>query len=419
MPANTPQIEFFTEKARLAADKAQTVDVLLRITPPKTENQQAARPKLNLSLVLDRSGSMEGEKMKRAREAAIYCIEQLLPVDRISVVTFDDVVDVLIPSQRVENQQLLKRQINGIRARNSTALHEAWVKGGLQVSEHLEANAINRVLLITDGLANVGETNTDRIVTQAKQVYERGVSTSTIGIGADFNEDLLMPMAEAGGGNAWHVEEAADMQKIFAVELEGLLLQTAHTVTLGLVPADGVTIVDVLNDFETNENGRYKLPNLQSESPLEIVVRLKVPAESVGKTLRLLDVKLGYTPQNYTQAEVLKQFFEVEFDTEAVVEKLPENLEVQKNVQLLMNARARKEAIFLMDKGDFEGAQRGLKARYESTQVFANQMPASADIAQELEELKDFDSALFSTTDSAMSRKKLSYQAHHRQRGKK
>lgn len=419
MSTNIPQIEFFTEKAKLAADKSQTVDVLVRITPPKTETQQTQRPNLNLSLVLDRSGSMEGDKMRRAREAAAYCIEQLLPTDRLSVVIFDDVVDVLISSQTVENKSFLKQQVNNIRARNSTALHEAWIKGGLQVSEHLQPNAINRVLLITDGLANVGETNTDRIVTQAKQVHERGVSTSTIGIGADFNEDLLMPMAEAGGGNAWHVEKADDMQNIFAVELEGLLLQTAHTVTLGFVPADGVTIADVLNDFETNENGRYKLPNLQSGSPLDIVVQLKIPASTAGTKLRLLDLKLGYTLQNYTQSEVLKQFLEVEFADSATVENLPENAEVQKAVQLLMNARARREAIDLMDKGDYESAQGVMKAAFAGTQVMAAAMPEAAEFAEELVALDELSLSLDNRADDKMSRKKMAYQSYSRTRGKK
>src|SRR5207302_5578297 len=173
---------------------------------------------------------------------------QLLPSDRVSVVIFDDKIDVLAPSQLAENKASLKELLATVQARGATALHEAWVRSGLEVSEHLLDDGINRVLLITDGLANVGVTSTDEIVSQAMGLFHRGVSTSTIGIGDDFNEDLLMPMAQSAGGNAWHAEHADDMQRIFAVELEGLIAQVAHTVTLGLIPADGVRIVDVLND---------------------------------------------------------------------------------------------------------------------------------------------------------------------------
>ena len=165
----------------------------------------------------------------------------------------------MIPSQLAENKAALKERLLNIFPRSSTALHEAWVRGGIQVSEHLTDAAINRVLLITDGLANVGLTSTDEIVTQALNLHQRGVSTSTIGIGGDFNEDLLMPMAQAGGGNAWHVEQACDMGRIFSVELEGLIAQVGHTVTLALVPADGVRVV-TCSTISFERDGRYKLP---------------------------------------------------------------------------------------------------------------------------------------------------------------
>lgn len=421
MPTQTAKIEIFTEKSKLVAGQERTVDVLIRITPTVPTNQTFKRPDLNLSLVLDRSGSMEGDKMRRAREAAAYCIEQMLATDRLSVVIFDDQIDVLIPSQQVENKAALKSQIECISSRNSTALHAAWVQGGLQVSEHLQPGAINRVLLITDGLANVGETNTDRIVTQAKQLFDRGVSTSTIGIGADFNEDLLMPMAQAAGGNAWHVEHADDMQKIFAVELEGLIAQIAHTVTMGLVPADGVRIADVLNDFETNETGRYKLPNLQAGSPLDIVVQLKIPAQTKGSKLRLLDLKLGFTPQASTQADVEKEFLEIEFADQAEVEKLPENLEVKKAVQLLMNARAQREAMNRMDFGDYAGAKAVLLEARSATQVLAASMPAC--YAPQMEEdaamFEELESSLGDRSQDSSSRKKMAYGSYLRRLSRK
>ena len=180
---------------------------------------------------------------------------------------------------------------------------------------------------------------------------------STIGIGADFNEDLLMPMAQSGGGNAWHVVEPGDMQHIFQTELEGLIAQYAHTVSLSLIPADGVRIVDVLNDFDLTETGRYRLPNLQAGSPLDLVAQLKVGAEEVGSQMRLLDLRLGFTPQDAKQAEVLKQAHTVEFASPTLVENSPVNDEVIKAVQFLMNARARNEAMKRMDAGDYAGAE--------------------------------------------------------------
>jgi Ca-activated chloride channel family protein len=419
-----PNVEFFTTRAKLEAGREQTVDVLIRITPPalspdpSTRPNWKGRPDLNLSLVLDRSGSMEGEKMVRAREAAMFCVDQMLPADRLSVVTFDDRIEVLFPSEPVTNKQAMKDLIARVTARGSTALHEAWVRGGLTVSERLLDQGINRVVLITDGLANVGVTSTDEIVTQSMGLYQRGVSTSTIGIGADFNEDLLMPMAQAGGGNAWHVVEPDDMQHIFQAELEGLIAQYAHTVSLSLIPADGVRIVDVLNDFDVTETGRYRLPNLQAGSPLDIVAQLKVGTEAVGTQMRLLDLRLGFTPQEAKQAEVLKQAHTVEFVSNTVVENSPVNEEVIKAVQFLMNARARNEAMKRMDQGDYAGAEAVLGSALSATRSAFADFAAMPAVMEECASLQETASSLKDRLNYKMSRKKLAYAAYTRRTGK-
>jgi len=419
-----PKVEFFTTHPKLEAGREQTVDVLIRITPPALSLDPSSRPNwkgrpdLNLSLVLDRSGSMQGEKMVRARDAAMFCVDQMLPTDRLSVVTFDDHIDVLFPSEPVTNKQSMKDLIARVTARGSTALHEAWVRGGLTVSERMLDQGINRVVLITDGLANVGITNTDEIVTQAMGLYQRGVSTSTIGIGADFNEDLLMPMAQSGGGNAWHVVEPDDMQRIFQVELEGLIAQFAHTVSLSLIPADGVRIVDMLNDFDLTETGRYRLPNLQAGSPLDILVELKVGSEEVGTQMRLLDLRLGFTPQDAKNAEVLKQAHTVEFATCTEVERSEMNEEVMKTVQFLMNARARNEAMKRLDRGDYAGAEVIIGTALSQTQALGASYPLAPGMAEEMASLQETATSLKDRLKDKMSRKKMAYAAYNRRSGK-
>lgn len=419
-----PKVEFFTTRTKLEAEREQTVDVLIRIAPPIPSPDQSTRPNwksrpdLNLSLVLDRSGSMEGEKMIRAREAAMFCVDQMLPTDRLSVVTFDDRIEVLFPSEPVTNKQSMKDLISRVMARDSTNLHEAWVRGGLTVSEHMVEQGINRVVLITDGLANVGITNTDEIVSQAMGLFQRGVSTSTIGIGSDFNEDLLMPMAQSGGGNAWHVVEPNDMQHIFQIELEGLIAQFAHTVSLSLIPADGVRIVDVLNDFGLTETGRYRLPNLQSGSPLDIVVQLKVGAEEVGTQMRLIDLRLGFTPQDAKNAEVLKQTHTIEFASRAEVERSPLNHEVIKAVQFLMNARARNEAMKRMDQGDYDGARVIIGSSLAATREACASFASAPAVMEECASLEETSRSLTDRLKDRMSRKKLAYAAYSRRTGK-
>jgi Ca-activated chloride channel family protein len=421
MTQQNPKIEFFTMREKLEAGREQTVDVLIRITPPTTgrgDEASPGRPDLNLSLVLDRSGSMAGVKMVRAREAAMFCVDQMLATDRLSVVTFDDRIDVLFPSEPGTNKQSMKDLIARIIERGSTALHEAWVRGGLTVSEQMLEKGINRVVLITDGLANVGITSNDEIVTQAMGLFQRGVSTSTIGIGADFNEDLLMPMAQSGGGNAWHVVEPNDMQHIFQVELEGLIAQFAHTVSLSLIPADGVRIVDLLNDFDLTETGRYRLPNLQAGSPLDVVVQLKVGSQAVGTEMRLLDLRLGFTPQDAKNAEVLKQAHTVEFASPWQVESMELNEEVVKAARFLMNARARNEAMKHMDQGEYERAEKVLGASLSSTREACAGFMSAPSVMQECASLEEAALSLKDRLKDKMSRKKLAYAAYSRKTGK-
>ena len=418
MSQHLPKIELFTERAKLIANREQTVDVLVRVTPPEAGAPDGGRPKLNLSLVLDRSGSMEGVKIVRAREATAFCVDQMLPTDRLSITIFDDRIDLLVPSQLAENKGGIKEMVSSVQARGATALHEAWVRGGMEVSEHLMDQGINRVLLITDGLANTGVTSTDEIVSQAMGLFQRGVSTSTIGIGDDFNENLLMPMAQAAGGNAWHVEHADDMQRIFAVELEGLIAQVAHTVTLGLIPADGVRLADALNDFELTETGRYRLPNLQAGMPLEIVLQLHVPPQAEGTRLRLLDLRLGFTPQDAKAAEVVKQVHEVEFASESVVERLPVVHEVTAAVRLLMNARARREAIKFMDQGDFGSARAVVAQSLHATRQSCDALFQRADVAEECASLESLEASLVDRSQDKMNRKRLAYQAMGRSTGR-
>lgn len=414
-----PKIEFLLQRAQLEAGRDQTVDLLIRIVPPEIDSVIGRRPKLNIGIVLDRSGSMGGEKMVRAREAASYCIDQLLPTDRLSMVIFDDVIEVIIPSQLAENKSALKERVAHIEARNSTALHEAWVRGGMQVSEHLTDGAINRVLLITDGQANVGLTNTDEIVSQAMGLFKRGVSTSTIGIGEDFQEDLLMPMAQAAGGNAWHVERADDMQRIFSVELEGLIAQVGHTVSLGLIPSDGVRLSDLLNDFEMNENGRYKLPNLQAGSSLDVLAQLRVPAQAAGTKRHLLDLRLGYTPQEVRSAEVLKQSLEVEFVEASRLSELPVNQEVEKVVRMLMNARARREAMAHFDRGDYVMAKQVVTSALSASMPLFSRDASAPDLIEERQQLEELESSLDNRGQDRMTRKKLVYESYRRSNSKR
>jgi Ca-activated chloride channel family protein len=172
--------------------------------------------------------------------------------------------------------------------------------------------------------------------------------------------------------------------------------------------------VDVLNDFEMTETGRYKLPNLQAGSPIEVVIQLKIPAQPIGPLGRLLDLRLGYTPQDRTSAEVVKHVFEGAFDSEEIVETMRVNPEIAKAVRLLMNARARREAMNKMDTGDFAGAQQVIAFAVNATRVACAPMAAAPEVQQELDMLQGISDSLSNPNDRKMTRKQMSYQSYQR-----
>ncbi|MBE9111929.1 VWA domain-containing protein, partial [Nodosilinea sp. LEGE 07298] len=358
-----PTVELIPLHGAIVTQQPMTLDVLVRITPPAV-TLKADRVPLNLSLAIDRSGSMQGQKMHYAREAARFAVENLLPCDRISIVLFDDRIETLVPSTLATDKNTLLEKLRHVHSRGSTALHAGWVEGGVQVSQYLNPAQLNRVIVLSDGLANVGETRPDAIASDVHGLAQRGVSTTTLGIGDDYSEDLLAAMARSGDGNFFHIESAEQLPTIFETELSGLAATLGQRVSLGVKPGNGVTVMDVLNDFEQTDTRRYKLPNLMVGSPIQVVVRLQVPA--LGQNCELIQVRLAWDDRDQPGRQVLRAGLELPLVSPAQFSDFPANPAVQEQVALLMAARARREAVMYSDRGDYAAAGMSLaNARME------------------------------------------------------
>ncbi|WP_416670719.1 macro domain-containing protein [Egbenema bharatensis] len=377
-----PRIELIPLRAAVCSDRPTTLDLVLRIIPPDPPPTTLQRPSLNLGFVVDRSGSMSADrKIDYARKAVCYAIEQLLPNDRFSVTIFDDQVETLIPSTPANQQSSFTRLVKQIRPGGSTSLHAGWVQGGIQVSQSLTAE-LNRVILLSDGLANVGETNPDTIASDVHGLAQRGISTSTMGLGDDYNEDLLEAMARSGDGNYYYIASAEQLPAIFEQELQGLAATIGRQVAISITPQGEVTVADVLNDLDEDQ-GRLKLPNLLYSKPIDLVLRLKLPA--LVQETALCEFHLTWSDSEQ-QTQELRAILQLPVVNHNQLEEFPLNQVVQQQVALMMAARAKKEAVHLVDQGKYDSASHVLQQARR--QMLAFDLPMSAPEADALSDLE-------------------------------
>ncbi len=365
------------------------LNVLVRITPPVPEVHFPRVP-LNIALVIDRSGSMaEGKKMRYARDAAAFAVRQLLPTDRVSVTVFDEEVSTIVQGTLATDKSGVVRAIEAVQPRGSTDLHGGWTEGGRQAQAGLVSGGVNRVLLLSDGLANAGVVDPNTIAVAARKLAAQGVSTTTMGVGDHYNEDLMEAMARAGDGHYYYIESPAQLTDIFQTELKGLMDLLGQKVSLGLEPRGSVVVADVLNDFEKVSTGRLMLPNLILGMPVHVVLQLKLPPLATGT--ELLEIRLAWdAPRDRGRRVMRASLGGLRAVPEAEWLTMPEDPKVAEQVALMMVARAQQEAAKALERGDFEGTARFLG---DAKACFAP-LPASPALLAEQAALNDMEAAL-------------------------
>lgn len=202
----------------------------------KEETIKSKHIPLNLSLVLDRSGSMSGEKLENVKKAVIYVINQLTNEDILSIVFYDSNVEVLMEPQRLEDKEKIIKKVNAIMSGSSTNL-EGGIRKGYQLVNNskslIKGEMINRVLLLSDGLANVGVSESGALAKITSSFFDDdGISISTFGVGLDYNEDLMAKIALQGGGMYYFINSVEKLPEIFNMELKGISKVVAQNTKL-------------------------------------------------------------------------------------------------------------------------------------------------------------------------------------------
>ena len=401
------------------AETSAAVDLLLSF---EAEAAQTVRRPLTLSLVIDRSGSMAGVPLKNAVRAAQALVDQLTPTDTLSVVIYDDQVQTILEPRLVSDPDAIKTTLATIRPGGMTNLSGGWLKGCEHALSGGTANSIRRVLLLTDGQANAGVTDPQVLTRTAQQKAEAGVVTTTLGFGAQFNEDLLIGMARASGGNFYFIQSYDDAADVFRIELDSLKSVAVQNLTVTLKAAPGVEIKSLLSSYRTlpsSDTLSALLGDVYGGEPKLLALALSVSAQTTLGARDLLQITYrgdAVTDGAVTEATgTLMAACQIGTAEDAMSADPPTEIITQ--ITRIRIARAKDDAVALADAGSTAEAAEAL--RTVIAEMRRSGRGESFEVAEELEQLEYFAQRFESKRFDNSSRKEMrdqSYQAGARNR---
>jgi Ca-activated chloride channel homolog len=292
---NAVELDVSLSKPYLLADTKQTAYLKVSLTG-MAPDQADSRAPINVAIVLDKSGSMQGEKIIRAREAAELAIERLNENDIVSIITYDSTVNVLLPATKVSDKEMIFDSIRKITANGSTALFAGVSKGAGEVRKFLSEERVNRVILLSDGIANVGPSSPNDLADLGASLIKEGISVTTIGLGLNYNEDLMTRLARRSDGNHAFVENANDLAKVFDYEFGELLTIVAQEIEIKIDCAGGIRPIRILGrdaDIEGNTVTAY-VNQICSDNEKYILLEIEVPPGHVDTKRSIASTRIKY-----------------------------------------------------------------------------------------------------------------------------
>ena len=277
---------------------------------------------------------------------------------------FDQTVDVLVPAQPVADPNLFADLIRRVNARGSTALHAGVLAGATEVRKFKEPRRLNRVVLLSDGQANVGPARPDEFAVLGQALLAEGISVSTIGLGLGYNEDLMLALARSSDGNHAFARDPSDLITIFNREFSDVLASCAQTVSIDIELKEGVRAVKALSRDGTiaGSKAQFRLNQVYAATEHYVLVEVELDQElAVAGEQELGTVKVGYTQAPSDTAKLLTTAIRGRFSaSEAEIKAGADSKVAEAVIEQVVVERSR-QAVILNDKGKFEEARALLK----------------------------------------------------------
>jgi len=306
------------------------------------------RTPLNLCLVIDRSGSMEGAPLDYAKQACSYVVDMLGPNDILSIVTFEETVDVLMPPQRVTNKGPIKEGIQRLMPGNTTNLYDGLALGMQQVASANDPGRATRLVVLTDGDPTAGIKDFSALVAHAGEIKSRGITCTFLGFGPDYNEELLASMAKRAGGNYYFIPQPQMIPEVFRVELDKMMTAAARNIRLSVKTARWVT----MRSPAPGPNGEVELQlaDIERGAGITQVFDFEFTNHPLG-WYRVAAGKLTYDDLSSGRTESVDLDFIMEFTGDQARYSLPVNPRVQSAAQVAIASRAVEKTIMGLKTG--------------------------------------------------------------------
>lgn len=377
-------------KPVMSAEVIQTALVKISLTGQK-EHSEGKRIAANIAIVLDKSGSMDGEKLFQAKQAAIMAIKRLNPDDIVSVVSYDTQVKVVVPATKARDVESISQAIRSIQANGNTALFAGVSKGAQELRKFLDLNKVNRVILLSDGLANVGPSSPHDLGQLGLSLAQEGMSVTTIGLGLGYNEDLMTQLAGYSDGNHAFVEKPSDLARIFQYEFGDVMSVVAQGVQIQIHCKNGVRPLRVIGREAIISGNRVNLSmnQLYSEQEKFIILEVEVPAQKDRAQVDLLDVNVQYLDliaedRKSQQADLVANFSLSDQQVKSAIDK-----DTYESAAEQIANELNRQAVKKRDQGDIEGAKSILQQSADYLDGLGNSLASPKLLEQKQEALQD------------------------------